>query len=177
MTAKPTIKQVFLAILSALGMRAHLCALESVTHASPLTGMAVTRQDYLVGYEWRQDADGTEYGPYIVFDFRQKLFRDFTADVSTRIFKTASSDDGASLYLETAAVAYVGSWCTVAGGRRNLGDFLSPGSFFGAYTTKGERQLASVGLSLPFRLSADLPDSESQVSSPYNAVTFLYVPN
>jgi len=154
-----------------------LPAFESATEPSKLTGTAVTAQDYLVGYEWRQDADGTVYGSYAELDFRQKLYEDFTADLDARIFKPASSDDAASLFLETADVAYVGAWFTLDGGRRDLGDFLSPGSFFGAYATMGERQLDSASVTLPFRFFADIPDADAQVSAPYNALSLLYVPN
>lgn len=74
-------------------------------------------------------------------------------------------------------MAYVGPWFTLVGGRRDLGDFLSPGTFFGAYATMGERQLDSASVTLPFRFFADIPDADARVSAPYNAISFLYVPN
>jgi len=154
-----------------------LAALETPIEAVKLTGTAVVAQDYSVGYEWRQDADGTVYGPFAEMDFRQKLHEYFTADLDARIFKAASSDDSAALFLEAADLAYVGSWFTLVGGRRDLGDFMGPGSFFGAYTTMGERQLDSVAITLPFRFFADIPDADAQVSAPYNALSLLYVPN
>jgi hypothetical protein len=156
---------------------APLTALEAPIGAQKLTGTAVVAQDYTVGYEWRQDADGTLYGPYAQLDFRQKLYRCYTAELDARIFKAAGSDDSADLYLEVADLAYVGPWFSLVGGRCDLGDFLSPGSFFGAYSTMGERQLDSAIVTLPFGLFADIPDAGAEVSAPYNALSFLYVPN
>lgn len=155
----------------------NLQALETATDPSKLTGTAVVAQNYSVGYLWRQDIAGAEYGPFADIAMRQKLYQSYTAEFDARIFKTASSDDAANLYMESADLSYVGSWFTVSGGRRDLTEFLGPGSFFGAYTTMGERQLDSLGITAPFGLSAEVPDADASVSAPYNAFSLLYVPN
>ena len=170
-------KKMALALAVLLVTAARGWALESPTEATKLTGTAVIGQNYLVGYEWKQDQAGTLYGPYANLDFKQKLYEDWTAELQGRLFKGASSDDQAQLGLEIAQVSYVGPWFTVAGGRRDLTNFLSPGSYFGAYPTMGERQLDSAIVTFPFRLSAEIPDADAMVNAPFNALSVLYVPN
>ncbi|MGH7441614.1 MAG: hypothetical protein ACREKE_02955, partial [bacterium] len=103
--------------------------------------------------------------------------QDYTAGFDARVFKAASSDDAAELFLESADLAYVGSWLSLAGGRRDLGAFLGPGIFFGAYSTMGERWLDCAEATVPFRFFAGIPDANAQLSAPYNAFSALYVPN
>jgi len=152
-------------------------AIETAAGAAALTGTAVVSQNYLVGYEWLQGATGSYYGPYADLIFKQKLYQDFTAELNARVSKGASSDDSAFLGLETASVSYVGPWVTFSGGRRDVGTFLSPGTFFGSYSTMGERQLDSAMVTLPFRFFAEIPDADAQVTAPYNALSVFYTPN
>ncbi len=164
-------------VAAALVAPAWLHGFEIATNPGDLTGTAVVQQDYTIGYLWRQDVQGCVYGPFVDADLRQKLVDNFTARADLRIFKAAGSDDPAGIFLEDADVAYVGSWLSVMGGRRDLTDFLGPGRFFGAYSTMGERWLDSIGATVPFRFTADIPDADAEVAAPYNALSILYVPD
>jgi hypothetical protein len=167
-----------LALASALLLACPALALESeISAPARLTGTAVIAQNYSVGYIWKNDMSGTEYGPYAALDFRQKLYESFMADLSLRLFTTSSSDNTVQLYLDRAEASFHTSWLTLAGGRRQVGDFSGPGQFLGAYLTMGERELDMVSATLPFRLFAEVPDAEAQVSSPYNALSLAYIPD
>jgi hypothetical protein len=160
----------------ALGSSAH--ALELPTeNAARLTGTAVVAQDYAVGYLWKQDADGTQYGPYAGLLLKQKLYENFMADLAVHLYHTSSSDSDVTVYLDRAEASYHSAWLTLAGGRREIGAFLSPGSYFGSYLTMGERTVDMVSATLPFRLFADVPDADAQVTAPYNALSLIYIPN
>jgi hypothetical protein len=152
-------------------------AIESGSQAQALTGTAVVSQDYSVEYVWKDDAQGSVYGPAAVLNFRQKLYQGLTADLELRVAKAAGSDDTAELGFERAEITWVGDWCTVSGGRKDLGELLGPGEYFGAYATMGERQLDAAAVSFPFGFHAEIPDARASVSAPYNSVRFLYVPD
>jgi len=145
--------------------------------AARITGTAVTATNYTAGYIWEQSAAGTIYGPYAGLAFKQKLFQDFMADVSLHAFNTSSSDNGVYLFLDRAEASWHGPWLTLAGGRREVGAFLSPSDYFGSYLTMGERTVDMVSATLPFRLFADVPDAEASVTAPYNALSVVYIPN
>lgn len=153
-------------------------ALETQTQdASRLTDTAVTATNYGAGYIWKQDASGTSYGPYASMAFKQKLYSSFLADVGIHLYATSSSDNGVDAFLDRAEFSWHGPWLTIAGGRREVGEFLSPANYFGAYETMGERTLDMVSATFPFRFFADVPDAEATVSAPYNAFSFVYIPN
>lgn len=155
-------------------------ALETATQsAARLTDTAVTAMDYTVGYLWQQqdEAPSALYGPYVGMDFKQKLYENFLADISLDLFSTSSTDEGVNLFLERAEASWHGSWLTLSGGRRDVGDFLSPGEYFGSYLTMGERTVDMVSATLPFRLFADVPDADASVTAPYNAFSVIYIPN
>ncbi|HTB22610.1 MAG TPA: hypothetical protein VK914_07890 [bacterium] len=170
----------FAVVLFFLGGAKSAHALEAATQsAARLTDTAVTAMDYTVGYLWQQqdEAPSALYGPYVGMDFKQKLYDDFLADISLDLFNTSSTDEGVDLYLERAEASWHGSWLTLSGGRRDVGDFLSPGEYFGSYLTMGERTADMVSATLPFRLFADVPDADASVTAPYNAVSVVYIPN
>ena len=153
-------------------------ALELPTeNAARLTGTAVVAQNYSVGYIWKQDADGTQYGPYAGLLFKQKLYDNFMADLGLHLYHTSSSDSDVTVYLDRAEASFHTSWLTLAGGRREIGPFLGPGSYFGSYLTMGERTVDMVSATLPFRLFADVPDADAQVTAPYNALSVIYIPD
>jgi hypothetical protein len=167
-----------LALAAALVMSVRAQALETgIPAPAGITGTAVIAQNYLVGYIWKNDMSGTEYGPYAGLDFRQKLYESFMADLSLHVFTTSSSDNSVQLYLDRAEASYHNAWLTLAGGRRQVGDFTGPGQYLGSYLTMGERELDMVSVTLPFRLFADVPDADAQVSAPYNALSFAYIPD
>src|SRR5665213_854849 len=127
---------VVVALLAVLALATPVFALETATEdAARLTGTAVVAQNYAVGYLWKQDADGTQYGPYAGLLFKQKLYENFMADLALHLYHTSSSDSDVTVYLDTAEPSFHSGWLTLAGGRREIGAFLSPGVYFGSYLT------------------------------------------
>jgi hypothetical protein len=161
-----------------LGLAAGAQAIETATQSDArLTDTAVTAMNYTAGYLWAQAAPSTIYGPYAAFTYKQKLYNNFMADISLHAFAPSSSDDAVGLYLDLAEASWHGSWLTLAGGRREVGAFLSPSDYFGSYLTMGERTVDMVSATLPFRLLADVPDADAQVTAPYNALSIIYIPD
>jgi hypothetical protein len=159
-----------------VAVRTH--ALETATQSQArLTGTAVTATNYMAGYLWEQSAPGTLYGPYAGLAFKQKLYASFMADLSLHAFATSASDNGVAFFLDRAEASWHGPWLTLAGGRREVGAYLSPSEYFGSYLTMGERTVDMASATLPFRIFADVPDADASVTAPYNAFSLVYVPN